>query len=68
MTFDQNETVFETREEREELGRAVDPKWMQEGALVGGMGGLSNEHSSLLHPDEYKEMQNPQAIIGNMNQ
>jgi hypothetical protein len=28
--FDEHETVFESREEREAAGRPVDPKWMQE--------------------------------------
>ena len=30
LTFNEHQTVFESREEREAQGRPVDPKWMQE--------------------------------------
>lgn len=30
LTFNEHETIFESREERELAGRPVDPKWMQE--------------------------------------
>ena len=40
MTFNDHVTVFETREEREAQGRPVDPKWMQDENMAGGMGGL----------------------------
>lgn len=28
LTFNEHRTVFESREEREDQGRPVDPKWM----------------------------------------
>ena len=42
MGYDQHQTVFESREEREAEGRPVDPKWMQDQNMVGGMGGLTS--------------------------
>ncbi len=51
LIYDDHQTVFESREEREAEGRPVDPKWMQEQnvrlhrvevlQMVAGMGGLS---------------------------
>ena len=40
--------MFQSREEREAEGRQVDPKWMQDENMIGGMGGLSNDHTSLV--------------------
>ena len=42
-----HETVFESREEREADGRPVDPNWMQDTNIVGGMGGLTAGFSDL---------------------
>lgn len=39
--------MFERREEREAEGRPVDPKWMQDDNMVGGMGGLMQDFSQL---------------------
>ena len=41
MNFDDHETVFESREEREAAGRQVEPKWKQGLNMIGGMGGLT---------------------------
>ena len=48
MTFNVHETVFESREEREAEGRAVDPKWMQEENMIAGYGGLSSNYTDLV--------------------
>jgi len=42
MTVPEHRTVFESRKEREDQGRPVDPAWMSEGNLAGGIAGLSN--------------------------
>ena len=47
MSYEQHQTVFESREEREAEGRPVDPMWMQETNMVAGMGGLTNGYSDL---------------------
>jgi len=66
MTFDQHQTTFQSREEREAEGRQVDPKWMQEQNMVGGMGGLQNDHTGLLEAQDMTDMRNPQAIVDNL--
>lgn len=45
LQFPEHRTVFESREERQSQGRAVDPAWMQKGNLVGGMGGITGFES-----------------------
>lgn len=60
--------MFQSREEREAEGRKVDPKWMQEDNMVGGMGGLQNDFTGLVETQDMNDMRNPQAIVGNMNQ
>jgi hypothetical protein len=68
LTFNEHRTVFESREEREDQGRPVDPKWMQDGNMVGGMGGLVGDtHLSLAEGYEIDDMRNPNAIVGNLN-
>lgn len=52
MTYDQHTTVFESRAEREAQGRPVDPSWMQEQNMVGGMGGLGNDFMALVNEHE----------------
>ena len=66
MTFDQHQTTFQSREEREAEGRQVDPKWMQEQNMVGGMGGLQNDFTGLLEAQDMTDMRNPQAIVDNL--
>jgi len=44
----------------------VDPKWMQEQNMVGGMGGLQNDHTGLLEAQDMTDMRNPQAIVDNL--
>ena len=34
LVYDEHQTVFESREEREAVGRPVDPKWMQEQNVI----------------------------------
>ena len=67
MTFDEHETVFETRQEREAQGRKVDAKHMQDNNMVGGMGGLGNDYQALADGQDLMDLRNPQAIVGNMN-
>ena len=55
--------MFETREEREQEGRPVDSKWMQDNNMIAGMGGLT-DFSSLVDGVDKKKLQNPQAIMG----
>ena len=64
LTFNDHETVFESREERAAEGRAVDPKWMQENNMVGGSGGLTS-FSGLIDQSEFDEMRDPAAIMAN---
>lgn len=59
LTFNEHETVFESREERELAGRPVDPKWMQEQNMIGGMGGLTADYQSLVDGQDLKDMRNP---------
>lgn len=63
-----HETMFERREEREAEGRPVDPKWMQDDNMVGGMGGLMQDFSSLADDADRQEMMAPQAIMGNLKE
>lgn len=65
LTFNDHETVIETREEREEAGREVDPKWMQENNMIGGMGGLSS-FTGLADGADIDAMRDPAAIMGNV--
>ena len=60
--------MYQSREEREAEGRKVDPKWMQEENMVGGMGGLQNDMTGLVEAQDLTDMRNPSAIVGNMNQ
>ena len=64
--YDIHETVFEKREEREMEGRPVDPKWMQEGNMIGGMGGLQHDMMALADDSDKRQMRDPNAIMGNM--
>ena len=66
MGYDVHETIFESREEREADGRAVDPKWMQDTNMVAGMGGLTNGYSDLADGEDRAQLMNPQNIIGNL--
>eukprot|EP00356_Strombidium_inclinatum_P001472 CAMPEP_0170509408 /NCGR_PEP_ID=MMETSP0208-20121228/65201_1 /TAXON_ID=197538 /ORGANISM="Strombidium inclinatum, Strain S3" /LENGTH=59 /DNA_ID=CAMNT_0010792767 /DNA_START=674 /DNA_END=853 /DNA_ORIENTATION=- len=59
MTFMQHQTVFESREEREAEGRAVDPKWMQDQNMVAGMGGLTADYQALADGQDLQDMRNP---------
>lgn len=65
LTFNDHQTVFESREERVAEGRDVDPKWMQENNMIGGVGGLSN-FSGLVGKSEFDEMRDPNAIMQNV--
>ena len=65
MGYDQHETVFESREEREAEGRPVDPKWMQDQNMVGGMGGLTS-FGDLAEQQDRDDMMNPMAVMGNL--
>ncbi|CDW85039.1 UNKNOWN [Stylonychia lemnae] len=76
--FDNHETVFETREEREMSGRPVDPKWMQEQnvtisidklnifQMTAGMGGLTQGFMDLVEGQDKQDFQNPAAIMSNL--
>jgi len=55
----QHQTVFESREEREAEGRAVDPKWMQDQNMVAGMGGLTADYQALADGQDLQDMRNP---------
>ena len=68
MTYMEHETVFESREEREAQGRPVDPKWMQEQSMAGGLGGLGADYQALADGQDLADMRNPQAIVGNLNE
>lgn len=50
--------MFESREEREAEGRPVDPKWMQDNNMVGGMGGLTS-FGDLADGQDRADMMNP---------
>mmetsp|Transcript_12959 Transcript_12959/g.9382 ORF Transcript_12959/g.9382 Transcript_12959/m.9382 type:complete len:137 (-) Transcript_12959:270-680(-) len=52
QVYNDHETVFESREEREMSGRPVDPKWMQEQNMIAGMGGLTQGYSDLVEGEE----------------
>ncbi len=62
-----HDTVFESREEREAVGRPVDPKWMQDQNMVAGMGGLTAGYSDLVDAEERNIMMDPMAIMHNLN-
>ena len=47
-------------------GRQVDPSWMQEQNMVGGMGGLGNDHMALVDEQNKQDMMDQGAIMGNM--
>ena len=66
MTYDEHQTVFESRAEREMAGRPVDPSWMQNQNMVGGMGGLGNDFMSLVEEQNKQDMMDQGAIMGNM--
>ena len=59
MTYDEHETVFETRQEREAQGRKVDAKHMQDNNMVGGMGGLGNDYQALADGQDLMDLRNP---------
>jgi hypothetical protein len=75
--FNDHETVFESREEREAVGRAVDPKWMQEQNVISihlylfqmtaGMGGLTQGFMDLVEGQDKLEFQDPAAIMSNLS-
>ncbi len=58
--------MFESREEREAEGRAVDPKWMQDTNMVAGMGGLTAGFSDLADDQDRIDMMNPNKIMDNL--
>lgn len=58
--------MFESREEREAEGRAVDPKWMQDTNMVAGMGGLTADYSDLADDQDRRDMMNPNQIMDNL--
>lgn len=58
MTYDEHHTVFQSRAEREAEGRPVDPSWMQEQNMVGGMGGLGNDFMGLVHESNKQDLMN----------
>lgn len=59
MGYQDHQTVFQSREEREAEGRPVDPKWMQDQNMVGGMGGLQADMASLADGQDLIDMRNP---------
>lgn len=65
LTFNDHETVFESREERVEEGREVDPKWMQDNNMIGGMGGLTG-FTGLVEGADIDKMRDPNAIMENV--
>lgn len=64
---DQHKTVFETREERLADGRQVDPKWMQEMNLAGGMGGLTG-FVDLADGVDREKVRSQDAIMSNLRE
>mmetsp|Transcript_921 Transcript_921/g.1650 ORF Transcript_921/g.1650 Transcript_921/m.1650 type:complete len:251 (+) Transcript_921:12-764(+) len=67
LSIMQHETIFESREERQADGRQVDPKWMQDQNMVGGMGGLTADFQALADGQDLQDLRNPAAIMGNLN-
>jgi len=76
-TYDEHNTVIETREERQSQGKAVDPSWMKDN-LSAGIGGLNsfsaigsmlnneiNKYSDLGDNDNYKLGDNKKNYLGN---
>lgn len=58
--------MFESREEREAEGRAVDPKWMQDTNMVAGMGGLTAGFSDLADDQDRMDMMSSNKIMENL--
>ena len=58
--------MFESREEREAEGRAVDPKWMQDTNMVAGMGGLIAGFYDLADDQDRMDMMSSNKIMENL--
>ena len=58
--------MFESREEREAEGRAVDPKWMQDTNMVAGMGGLTAGFSDLADDQDRMDIMSSNKIMENL--
>lgn len=65
LTFNDHETVFESREERAAEGREVDPKWMQDNNMIGGTGGITS-FTGLVEGGDVDKFRDPNSIMENV--